>query len=182
MAFHSKYLKDTGLITAYQGFLSNIMNMGPPQGDVFLEASKYFTNYEKKHKQHQTVDLPQTDELLNKYIPKERKKLTLESRTRVHPAAAIITPKTFERQERTRPLIGNYKKEEINYKYIDILDGRTVNLGQESKDVEPEAIQVFELGNNEIKELKDNTEAFEEALENAIIDKIEEHEKRDDFE
>ena len=141
MAYHSKYLKDTGLISAYQSFISQIMKIGAPEGDIFLEASKFFTNYEKKHKQHLNMEIPSVENEIEKYQPKERKRIILESRTGVYPSAPIITPNIFERQPRTRPLIGSYKKEEINYKYNDILDGHLVNLGNEPNAIEPEVFE-----------------------------------------
>lgn len=176
MAYHSKYLKDTGLIQAYQGFLANIMNVGAPQGDVFLEASKYFTNYEKKHKQHQQVELPQSQDT-EKYEPKERKKISLQTRTRVHPSAAIITPSVFARQERSRPLIGSYKKESINYTYIDILNGKEINpdgpqeTEEKKENFEENFGEKIENFDKKSENSDKKSENFEDALENAIADK-----------
>ncbi|OMJ76374.1 hypothetical protein SteCoe_24275 [Stentor coeruleus] len=127
MSHNSKYLKDTGLIIAYQNFIKQLMNSGIPDGDVFLEASKFFQNYEKKHKVSSNVEpLPQDDALFSKE-KKERKKIVLETKNRIHPSVPIITPQIFERQERSRPLIGNYKKEPLDYRYNDILAGRLID-------------------------------------------------------
>lgn len=127
MSHNSKYLKDTGLITAYQNFIKQLMTSGIPDGDIFLEASKFFQNYEKKHKVSSNVEpLPKDDVLFSKE-KKERKKIVLETKNRIHPSVPIITPQIFERQERSRPLIGNYKKEPLDYRYNDILAGRLID-------------------------------------------------------
>ena len=138
MSLNSKYLKDTGLIQAYQSFLTLIMNSGPPKGDPFVEASKFFTNYEKKYKKQLSPETILNEPTIENKGRKERKKIMIETKARIYPSAPIITPNIFERQERTKPLIGSYKKEEIDYNYNDILDGHLVNP-------ENSNLQVFQL-------------------------------------
>ena len=133
MSYQSDYLKDCGLLSAYQTFIKQLMNNIPKKENALEEAAKFFTNYEKKYKPslkaEPTVAFPEKSK-----DKKERKKIVLETKSRIYPSAPVITPKIFERQERTRPLIGTYKTEKIEYVYSDIFDGQIVKLQGESSD------------------------------------------------
>ena len=144
MSFHSDYLKDTGLLSAYQTFLKQLMNNQPKKENALEEASKFFTNYEKKYKPSTSIKatliLPEAT-----YQKKERKKITLETKSRIFPSAPVITPKIFERQERSRPLIGKYKAEPLQYEFNDIFDRNEIKLDEN-------------VNAAEFKDLKDSTE------------------------
>jgi hypothetical protein len=130
MSFHSDYLKDTGLLQAYQNFLKQLMNNLPKKESALEEASKFFSNYDKKYKPSTSVK-PNLIVEDSPPVKKERKKIILETKSRVFPSAPVITPQVFERQERSRPLMGNYKTEPIRYVFNDIFDGKTIQLGTE---------------------------------------------------
>lgn len=108
------------------------MNHQPKKENALEEASKFFTNYEKKYKPSSSIKatliLPETT-----YQKKERKKITLETKSRVFPSAPVITPKIFERQERSRPLIGKYKAEPLQYEFNDIFDKTEIKLDENLK-------------------------------------------------
>jgi hypothetical protein len=163
MYYQSKYLKDTGLIQAYQSFLAHLMNIGTLQEDPLLEASKFILNYEKKHKVK--IEIPYIESPKDE-PKKERKRILLETKPRIHPSGTVITPKVFEKQERTRPVIGSYKTEEINYNYNDILDGHIVNPNQLLNDNQPDIkVEEPEKKNEDVPV---NNPDFEEILEKEI--------------
>lgn len=134
LPYGSKHLKDTGILQAYQAFISNLMQNGPPDGDPLENASKFVLNYESnvRSQRPKITDLENTVEnaenLEPKNLKKERSKIILKTKSRVHPSSQNINPSVFETQDRKRPIISAYKQQEIDYSYIDVFDGKRIQL------------------------------------------------------
>lgn len=161
MSYQSDYLKDCGVLSAYQTFIKQLMNNIPKKENALEEAAKFFTNYEKKYKPslkaEPIITFPEKTR-----EKKERKKIVLETKSRIYPSAPVITPKIFERQERTRPLIGTYKTEKIEYIYSDIFDGQIVKLQGDS-------INFPAIEDQKINAIEENLEEVEKSQE---MDKV----------
>ena len=127
----NKYLKETGLLEAYQAFINHLMHRYPLKGDVMKEAAVFLVNYEKKLKaqrkkmgREDNPSAPQEDEV--QVSRHTREKIILKSKPRSRPSAQTITPAVFETQEAQRPQLLFYKQKEIDYSYIDVVDGNKV--------------------------------------------------------